>query len=162
MSSVVLTILAGLLMLIGLVAVFVPIVPDLILIWLAALGYGLFVEWGRWGPWLFGGITALGLVGLLTELWVSGAGAKMRGASIWGVLGGLAAGLVGMVFFTPIGGLVGLLLGTFVVEYIRLGDARHALDAMLGMGVGFGASFFVKLVLGVAMVALWILWLVLP
>ena len=33
------------LMLIGLVGIVFPIIPDLILIWAAALGYGLIIDW---------------------------------------------------------------------------------------------------------------------
>lgn len=151
---------ASLLILTGLIGVLIPILPDLLLIWVAALGYGLLVGWGEWGPWLFAAITLMGLAGVLAEVWVSGAGAKVGGASWWSVLLGLAVGLVGLVFFTPIGGLVGLLLGTFLGEILRLKDLRKAIRGLLGMGLGYGASFLVKLFLGLGMTAAWIVWLV--
>ena len=160
MAEVIVTILVGLTMLIGLAAVFLPLLPDMLIIWIAALGYGLFTGWGTWGPWLFGLITLLGAVGAIAEIWVSSAGARHAGASAWGVLGGLALGAVGLIFFTPLGGVVGLLVGTFVVEALRLKDPSQAAKAMLGMGLGYGASFGVRLVLGMAMIGAWILWVV--
>jgi hypothetical protein len=54
--------------------------------------------------------------------------------------------------------VVGLLLGTFAVEAIRLQDADKAVRAMLGMGLGYGASFAVRLILGLLMVAAWLAW----
>ena len=160
MAEVIVTILVGLTMLIGLAAVFLPLLPDMLIIWIAALGYGLFTGWGAWGPWLFGLITLLGAIGAIAEIWVSSAGARHAGASAWGILGGLVLGVVGLIFFTPLGGVVGLLVGTFVVEALRLKDPSQAAKAMLGMGLGYGASFGVRLVLGMAMIGAWILWVV--
>lgn len=160
MRDILVTVLVGLVMLVGLVGVVIPVLPDVLLIWLAALVYGAVVGWGRLGPWMFGLITMLGLVGIAAEVWVSGTGAKMGGGSIWGVLGGLALGLVGLIVFPPLGGLVGLALGTFLVEYLRFRDARKAFRATAGMGLGYGASFGVRLVLGLAMIAAWVVWVV--
>lgn len=160
LAEVIVTVLVGLTMLIGLAAVFLPLLPDMLIIWIAALGYGFFVGWGEVGPWLFGLITLLGAIGAIAEIWVSGAGAKRAGASAWGILGGLALGAVGLVLFTPLGGVLGLLLGTFVVEAVRLRDPSQAAKAMLGMGLGYGASFGVRLILGMAMIGVWILWVV--
>ncbi len=160
MAEAIVTVLVGLTMLVGLAGVFLPLLPDMLIIWMAALGYGLLVGWGQWGPWLFGLITLLGAIGAIAEIWVSGAGARRAGASVWGILGGLALGAVGLVFFTPLGGVLGLLLGTFVVEAVRLRDPSQAAKAMLGMGLGYGASFGVRLVLGMVMIGVWILWVV--
>lgn len=158
MNDTVLTLLVGLAMLLGLAAVFIPMLPEMLILWGAALAYGLLVGWGRWGPWLFALITLLGVAGGLAEIWVSGAGGKRAGASFWGILGGLVAGFLGFLVFPPFGGVVGLLLGTFAVEAIRLQDADKAVRAMLGMGLGYGASFAVRLILGLLMVAAWLAW----
>jgi hypothetical protein len=103
-------------------------------------------------------MTIVGGFALLAEVWVSGAGARAGGASIWGILAGFALGAIGLIFFTPIGGFIGLLLGTFLVEYLRLGDRRLALKAVIGAGAGYGASFLVKLGLCLGMVSLWVVW----
>ncbi len=158
MSDAALTVLLGGLMLLGVIGTLVPVLPDLILIWLAALGYGLFVGWGQWGPWLFALISLIGLVGLAAEFIGSGVGGRIGGASGWGILGGLVLGLIGLVFFTPIGAFVGLLLGTFLVEYWRLRDVSKAARSTLGTGIGFGASYIAKFFLALLMVAAWVVW----
>lgn len=152
------TILAGALMLAGLVGIFIPFFPDLILIWGAALGYGLLVGWGEWGPWLFGLITLLGALGILAETYVGGAGARVAGASYKAIAAGLVLGFIGLFILPPLGMIIGLLLGTFLVEYWRLRDWRQAGRAMLGMGLGYGASFGVKLVFGALMIGTWLAW----
>ena len=158
MNPSLVTLLVALAMLTGIVGSVIPVLPDVVLIWGAGLVYGLAVGWGTWGPWLFAGMTILGVLALLAEVWMSGAGARAGGASIWGILAGFALGAVGLIFFTPIGGFVGLLLGTFLVEYLRLGDRQLALKAVFGAGLGFGVSFVVKLGLCLAMGGLWVVW----
>jgi uncharacterized protein len=149
---------AGLFMLIGLIGTLLPAVPDLVLIWATALGYGLLAGWGDWGPWLFAGISLLCGAGLLSELLTSGAGARMGGASIWSILGGVAAGVILLFAAGPLGGLIALLAGVFLLEWRKGRDSRRAGRAVLGTAVGYIASFFVKFALGFACVGLWVIW----
>lgn len=159
MREVLLSIGAGLLMLVGLLGTVVPVLPDLPLVWVAALGYGLLVGWGAHGGLLFALISILGVVGILSELWVSGAGARRGGASFLSTLGGIALGVAGLLVAGPIGLVVGMLAGTFVLEYVRQQDVDLALRATLGIGIGYGFSIVVKFLLGLGMIALWVVWL---
>jgi uncharacterized protein YqgC (DUF456 family) len=158
MSKTLVTILAALVMLLGLAGVVLPVLPGLALVWAAALGYGLLAGWGTSGPWLFALITLLGAVGLGSELWVTGAGARVAGASIWSIAAGIVLGLIGLLFFSPIGALVGLTLGILGAEYFRLRDWRKALSAAGGTLAGCGVSYGVKLLLGMAMIGAWVAW----
>jgi len=152
------TLVIGLVMVVGIIGAVVPVVPDLVMMWIAGLVYGLVVGWGPWGPWLFAVMTLAALAGLLAEVWVSSAGARLGGASGWGILGGLALGLVGVVFFSVPGAVIGLLGGTFLAEYLRLRDARLAMRGAAGMALGCGASVGVKLGLALVMAAAWVAW----
>jgi len=147
-------------MLAGMVGIFIPFFPDLLLIWAAALGYGLLVGWGEWGPWLFGLVTILAVLGILAETYVGGAGARMAGASYKAIFAGLLLGTIGLFVLPPFGLVIGLLAGTFAVEFVRLRDWRQAGRAMLGMGLGYGASYGVKLVFGGFMIGAWIVWVI--
>lgn len=160
MSEALITILLGLAMLVGLAGIILPVLPDVILIWGAALLYGLLVGWGKYGALLFAGISVLGLIGLLADAWVSGLGARRGGASFWSSLGGLVSGVIGLFVAGPLGLIAGMLLGIFVIEYWIHQDPDRALRAMFGMGVGYGASFIVKIFLGFVMIALWVAWLI--
>ena len=159
MSGVLVPILAGLLMLIGLLGTVLPVLPDLPLVWVAALGYGLIAGWGNHGPLLFGVISFLGVIGILSEIWVSGAGAHRAGASFLSTLGGIGLGIAGLLVAGPIGLVIGMLAGMFVLEYVRQQDVDLALRATLGIGLGYGVSIVVKFMLGLAMIALWLVWL---
>lgn len=158
MSDPATTLLAGLLMALGLIGIVVPILPDMALMWLAALGYGLLVGWGQWGGWLFALITILAFAGVLAEVWAGSAGARAGGASFVSIAAGFALGAIGFVFLTPIGGIAGLLLGTFLAEYWRLRDSRKAIRGTLGIGVGYGLSFVMKGIIGLIILAAWLVW----
>lgn len=147
-------------MLIGMLGLIVPVLPDLPLVWLGALVFGLFGGWDRWGPYLFAAITVVGLVGVAAEVLGSGVGARLGGASLWGILGGLAFGAVGLLFAGPLGAIAGLLLGTFFVELYLQRDANLAARGMLGMGVGYGTALVAKLLLGLLMIGLWLIWMI--
>jgi uncharacterized protein YqgC (DUF456 family) len=157
----VVTVLVGLTIMIGLLAIFIPVLPEMLLIWGACLAYGLLVGWGSWGPWLFGFITVLGIAAATSEIWAGGAGARIGGASRRSLLLGVLLGVLGWIFFSPLGGLAGLLAGIFIVEYRRTGLAKEALRAMLGLGVGYGVSYGIKLALGLLMAGAWLAWVLL-
>jgi hypothetical protein len=160
-NETVVTILAGILMLAGLVGIIAPVLPGLTLIWAAALGYGLLAGWGTSGPWLFALITLFGAAGVGAEIWVTGAGARAAGASLWSVVAGLALAILGFIFFNLLGALVGLVAGTLLAEYVRLRDWRKALASAGGTAAGCGVSYGVKLFLGVLMIGLWVAWVML-
>jgi uncharacterized protein YqgC (DUF456 family) len=161
MSEVLVTVLAGILMVLGLVGIVAPVLPGLTLIWAAALGYGLLAGWGASGPWLFAVITLLGAAGIGAELWVTGAGARAAGASLWSVVAGIALALMGFIFFNFVGALVGLVAGTLLAEYYRLRDWRRALASAGGTAAGCGVSYGVKVLLGVSMIGAWVAWVLL-
>jgi uncharacterized protein YqgC (DUF456 family) len=118
------------------------------------------VGWGDWGPWLFAGITVLCGVGLFAEVWTSGAGARIGGASAWSIVGGVVAGVILLLVVGPLGGVIALLAGIFLLEWRRHRDSRQAGRAVLGTAVGYGASFFVKFGLALSSVGLWIIWVI--
>ncbi len=157
--EIIVTILCGLTILVGILGSIIPVLPDVILIWGATLGYGLIVGWGEWGPWLFGGISLMGLIGVAADVWVSSAGARMGGASLWSVITGIVLGIIGLFVFGPLGLFGGMAIGTFLVELIQRREPVESMRAVLGVGLGYGASFFVKFGLGLGMTLLWVIWL---
>ncbi len=157
--EIIVTILCGLTILVGILGSIIPVLPDVILIWGATLGYGLIVGWGEWGPWLFGGISLMGLIGVAADVWVSSAGARMGGASLWSVITGIVLGIIGLFVFGPLGLFGGMAIGTFLVELIQRREPVESMRAVLGVGLGYGASFFVKFGLGMGMTLLWVIWL---
>ncbi len=152
------TFLVGLVMLAGLAGALIPWFPDILLIWGAGLAYGILAGWGTWGPWIFALMTAAGLIAFVAEVALSTVGARVGGASGWGIVAGLVLAVLGLIVFSPLGALIGLALGILLVEGWRHRDLRKAAGATAGAVVGWGASLVVKVSLSLWMVLLWGIW----
>ena len=79
-------VLALIVMLIGLAGIFLPVVPGVALIWLAAVGYAVADGFTHVGPLALAALTLLGLLGVTAELWMSSLGGRVGGASWWSLL----------------------------------------------------------------------------
>jgi hypothetical protein len=155
------TVTLGLVILIGLAGTLVPWFPDILLIWGAGLGYGLLIGWGPLGPWLLGAMTVLGIAALAADVVMGSAGARLGGASGWGLAAGFVCALIGLLVAPPLGAVVGFALGVLLVESLRRRDARQGLRASAGAVIGWGASFVVKFLLALAMATAWGVWVAL-
>lgn len=145
-------------MLLGLLTLLIPILPGLVIMWLAALGYGIVSGFNTLGIVLMVIITILAVFGSLVDNLCMGVGARRGGASWSTILVALLAGLVGTMAFPPLGGFIAAPLAVLLLEYIKLGDLGKAWAALRGMAAGFGAAVVVRFLIGLIILSLWILW----
>jgi uncharacterized protein YqgC (DUF456 family) len=136
----------------------VPILPGLVIIWVAALVYGLLGNFSTTGIILFVIITVLMLGGNIIDNVMMGTSARKTGASWLSIGVALVAGLLGSLIWPPLGGLFAALLGIFLVEFYRLRDWRMALNSTRSMAVGCGWAVVIRLIIGAVMVGLYVLW----
>jgi len=152
-KSITLTVmLAGLLVL--------PLLPGLVIIWLAALGFGLVAGFGTLGWIVFAILSVLMIAGSVVDNVVMGRSAHKEGAPWWAVLLALVAAIVG-TFVIPIpviGGILAALGTLFVIEWIRRKDGRKALASLKGMLIGWGWAFVIRFIIGILMIGLWLIW----
>jgi len=156
--EITLTVLLGLTMLVGLLGLLVPIFPGLVIMWLAALGYGLVAGFNTPGIILFALITLLAIGGSLVDNVLMAAGGRKGGASWVTIAIALLAGIAGTILLPPFGGIIAAPLAIFLMEYIRLKDWGKAWQAFKGLTVGWGLSFAARFGLGVVIMLLWVLW----
>lgn len=157
MTQIILHLAVVTVMLFGLLTV--SFLPGLVIIWVAALAYGVANGFTWISGGLFAMITVLMLVGSFIDNFLMGASARATGASWVGIAVALVLGLVGSVLWTPLGGLAASLLGLFVVEMIRLrGEWRKALESTKSMAFGCGTSVVVRFGIGLVMILLWGVW----
>jgi uncharacterized protein YqgC (DUF456 family) len=145
-------------MLVGLLVV--PILPGLVIIWVAALGYGIAAGFGILGWVMFALITVFMIFGSVIDNVLMGTRAHKEGAPWWVVLVAMAAAILGS-FLIPIpiiGGILAALLTLFVIEWIRRKDWRKALTSIKGMLIGWGWAFVIRFIIGVVMIGLWMIW----
>jgi uncharacterized protein YqgC (DUF456 family) len=145
-------------MLIGLIGLVVPIFPGLLIMWLAALGYGIASGFETLGIVLFVIISLLALFGSLADNLFMGAGARRGGASWLSIFVALSVGILGTIIFPPIGGLILAPIAVLLLEYYRLRDWALARQAVFGMAKGWGLSMAARLVIGFLMMVLWWIW----
>ena len=145
-------------MLAGLLGLVVPVYPGLVIMWLAALGYGVIQGFGAVGIWIFVIQTVLMLIGSLVDNLMMAVGGRQGGASWGSILVAIAAGILGTLFFPPIGGIIAAPLAVMGLEYLRLRDWKQAWLALRGMATGLGLSFFIRFGIGIVMMGLWWIW----
>lgn len=151
-------ILTALTMLFGLFGLVIPIFPGNVVMWTAALIYGLVFGFGKLGGVLFGLITLLMLLAITADNILMGAKAREKGAAWLSILLALLAGIVFTFLFPPVGGIVAAPLTLFLVEYQRRGDSKEAGEVVKALLIGLGMAFVVRFGLGVVMLILWGIW----
>jgi uncharacterized protein YqgC (DUF456 family) len=146
------------LMLVGLFGLIVPMFPGILVIWLTALGFGIFKGFSLLGGILFVGITLLMLLGMVIDNLVMGMMIRKEGAAWSSFLLAMVAGLVGTILVPPVGGLIAAPTVVLLLEYRRARNWKNAWQIVRGMALGWSLSFVLQFGIGLVMVLLWGLW----
>lgn len=147
--------LAVAVMLVGLIGVLVPVLPGLLLIWVAAVGTTLLVARDLTG-WLVAGLlTALFGLGMAATIWLPARHGRRGGVPLRSLLVAAAGAVVGFFVIPVIGFLVGGAAGLLLTERSRLGAWEPALRSVGGVVKAYGIGVVVELVAGVGMIAVW-------
>jgi uncharacterized protein YqgC (DUF456 family) len=136
----------------------VPIFPAPIVMWILILIYGIFAGFGLRGAIVFGVITVLAIMSLLTDEFFSIRGAR-RGGARWAsvaIAGGV--GLITSLLLTPIGGILSTVAALFVAEALYQHDTQKAWQATKQLIIGWGWATVARLVIGLIMILLWGAW----
>lgn len=145
-------------MLVGLFGLIVPVFPGIVIMWLAALGYGVVSSFSTAGIVIFVILTLLMIGGTLVDNVLMGVGARKGGAS-WLTIGvALVAGVLGTFIFPPIGGLIAAPAAVLLLEFNRVRDWQKAWEALRGLATGWGISFLARFGIGAVMMILWWVW----
>lgn len=151
-------ILTFLTMLFGLLGLIIPIFPGNVVMWLAALVYGLVFGFGKLGGILFAIITVLMFAAVAADNVLMGAKAREKGADWGSIILALLAGIIGTMVLPPIGGLIAAPLVLYVMEVRRLGNPDEAKAVVKALLTGWGLAFIVRFGIGIVMFALWGIW----
>lgn len=149
-------------MIVGLVGLLVPVFPGLVVMWLGTLAYAIIQNAaGNMTSWkwvLFGIVTLLMITGSIVDNLIIAR--KMRDKYVpWSSIAfAFLAGLVASIFFTPLIGLVAAPVGLYLAENRRLKNNEAAIDSTKAYMIGWGWAFAVRFLIGLAMIALWMIW----
>jgi hypothetical protein len=147
-----------LVMLAGVLVSFIPMVPGVVIVWLAGLVYGLAAGFGALGWGMFLLLTLLMIAGLLVDNVLMGSKARGAGASWYAIAFALLAGIVGSFLLPPLGGIIGAPLALFLFEYIRLKDSELAWLITKGLMTGWGLSALARVGIALVMTVVWGIW----
>lgn len=105
-------------------------------------------------------ITILYVASIIVDNFSGAIGAKWFGSSKWGIWGAILGGVVGMFFSLP-GIIIGPIAGVFLFEmFFAKKKVKEAGNSTVGTVVGGGAGVIAKMVIGILMIAFYLLDLV--
>jgi len=135
-----------LLMILGLIGAFIPVLPGPLTSWVGLLMLYLTKITNISVNFLIVTFSIAVLVWLL-DYFIPALGTKKFGGSKKGILGSTLGLFLGLIFFPPLGIIIGPFVGAFVGELIHDSrDNKRALKAALGSFIGFLFSTGLKLV----------------
>ena len=154
-----LTLVAGIMILAGLVGVVVPVLPALPLVWGGVLVWALGRQDGA-GWAALAVATVIAAVGLVVKYLLPGRRLRASGVPLGSMLAGGALGVAGFFVVPVVGAVLGFVLGVYLAERVRVGgpaawpSTRSALAAV-------GWSMAIELLTGLLVAATWVAALVL-
>ncbi len=145
--DVLLVSLGFLLVLVGLLGSFLPVLPGPPISWAGLLLLYL-TSAVPINYWMLGILLAIVLIVAILDYTIPARGTKRYGGSSYGVWGTNIGLVVGIFAPIPFGFIIGPFVGAFIGEMIyNSSDHRRALKAATGSFIGFLASSFIKFVL---------------
>ncbi len=155
--DIVLLILGFILMLVGILGSFLPVLPGPPVSWagllLLVLTTAVPNDW-----WFLGTTAVIALIVVALDYVIPAMGTKKFGGSKAGVIGTMAGLLVAI--FIPILGIFGIIIwpfiGALVGELINKADQKTALKAAFGSFMGFLTGTFLKFLVTVVFLGLFI------
>jgi uncharacterized protein YqgC (DUF456 family) len=140
----------SLLVALGLVMVFVPLLPAMLYMFIVTLIFAAVTDFAIITP---ANLAIFGLIVILNFLvdWTAGLiGARYGGASKRAIGLGIIGLVAGFILFPPFGGILGLFLGVLIAEVSAGKDAKFALraassstiGALSGMAINFILALF--------------------
>ncbi|MBM7623219.1 DUF456 domain-containing protein [Sporohalobacter salinus] len=121
---------------IGVLGTLLPGLPGTPIILIASIIYGWINGFQVISLQLVFGLVILSLLAELLEYILSSFSAKKFGASNYSIIGLFVGGLIGVVILGPLGILIGMFLGSIIVELIVGREFNLAIKTGLGVLVG--------------------------
>ena len=141
-------IIAIIFFLIGFFGLIIPVIPDLVIIWLGVLIYAIGTRFSEISPTTVIFLALLSTTTYLIDYLATALGAKRYGASKKGIVGGIIGGIIGIVVLPPFGFVIGAVAGIILAEIYLVGRTQaEAIRASKGAFLGFTLGVLVKVVI---------------
>lgn len=148
-------VVAGLLMLVGLVGIVVPVLPGLLLVWIGVAVWA--TERQDTTGWVLLAVaTALALGGSALKYLLPGRRMRAQGVPGRTMAAGGLLGLVGFFVVPVVGLFLGFVLGVYLAERWRLGEHGDAWTSTMVALRAAGWSMLIELLTGLLIASAWV------
>ena len=149
------TLISGILILVGLVGIVVPVLPGLVLVWLSVVLWAVEVR-SPTGWTVLAIATALTVIGLVARYLVPGRRLRAAGVPRLTTVSGVVLAVVGFFVIPVVGAFLGFVLGVYLAECVRLRSHRHAWPTTTHALRAIGLSFGIELGTGLLVAGTWV------
>lgn len=150
-----LTLVAALLILVGIAGIVIPVLPGLVLV-VAGIAVWAIPRGDAVGWWVLGIAVAIVVVGSVAKYLLPGR--KLRDAGVPGrtIVAGVALGVVGFFVVPVIGVFLGFVLGVYLAELARLKESALAWPSTRSALGAVGWSILIELATAMLATGVWI------
>ncbi|RLD25871.1 MAG: DUF456 domain-containing protein [Bacteroidetes bacterium] len=153
--DIILIFVAALFMVLGIIGSFLPVLPGPLTSWFGLLI--LHLTDAVLMNWTFLIITLIIALGIwLLDFIIPAMGTKKFGGSKAGMIGASIGLIVGLIAPIPGGIIIGPFAGAFIGELLNKSDSEKALKAAFGSFLGFLTSAFIKFIVAIIYLGLFI------
>lgn len=151
-----LNVLVALIMVIGLIGIAVPLLPGLLLVWVAVVIWAS--EAQSTGGWVVLGIaTGLAVCGVFLQYALPGRRLAKAGVKTSSTLIGAGLAFVGFFVVPVVGAFIGFALGIYLAERVKLGSHATALPSTKHALKAIALSVGIELVTGLGIAMTWVI-----
>ncbi|WP_144028289.1 DUF456 domain-containing protein [Paenibacillus ferrarius] len=143
---------------VGMIGAVYPILPGVLAIYGAFFLYGWLISFEPFGVWFWIIQTLVVIVIMVADYAVGALGVKKFGGSKAAIIGSTIGLIIGPFVIPAFGLIIGPFLGAVIGELMIGTTWKKAVSAGLGSVVGFFASSAVKIVLQLAMIIIFLIW----
>jgi uncharacterized protein YqgC (DUF456 family) len=154
------TILAGLLIVIGIVGVVVPGMPGLVVVWGGVLVWAIFIDGGPAKWTILALATFLALLGMVAKYLLPHRSMRQTGVPTWSILAGGVLGIVGFFLIPVVGLFLGFVVGIFLAEFVRLSRPELAWTSTKSALKAVGFSMLIELFFALIVAVVWVFGLI--
>lgn len=158
MSDVLVTVIVLVMMLVGLAGTLFPVLPGIVLMWVATIAYGLSFGFDALGIGITAVISVFTVVALVLGVVLPKQAAAGAGASNKSQLAAGIGAIIGFFVIPVVGLVIGAVVGIAIAEYYEKGDWELAKGSTIAVAKGFGVSTLAQFAIGVAILLIWLCW----
>ncbi len=142
----------------GLAGTIIPVVPGILLMWGAVIGYGFVADFDAIGIAAIVAVTVLAATSVVLGVLLPKKAADAAGASTKSQLAAVFGAIIGFFVIPVVGVIIGAVAGIALAEYGDKNDWGQAWVSTKGVLVGMGLAALSQFAIGVIILFVWLGW----